>query len=188
LILGTDLGSNRIASIEDRLNISFSNVKYREIAAFVGLEPNRISNDIEIFGLHRSRIPTGLFKLIVEDIDLMLVQYGPPIEHQNEEVRSRFLSPVSANHFSDHRPPTNSKFYSEIFNRLIAVYGFAYRNLPESTIKGRITIKGRVEYYFQTMGSIPVFFIEIKFKIGSGKERLDAIAQVIAECGGQASS
>ena len=87
----------------------------------------------------------------------MMVQYGPPIEHQNEEARSRFLSPVSASHFSDHRPPANSNFYPEIFNRLIAVFGFAFRNLPESTIRGRIATKGRVEYYFQTMGSIPVF-------------------------------
>jgi hypothetical protein len=35
---------------------------------------------------------------------------------------------------------------------------------------------------------IAVHFIEIKLKIGSGKERLDAIAQVIAECDGQAYS
>jgi hypothetical protein len=145
-------------------------------------------NDIETFGLHRSRIPTGLFKSIVQDIDVMLVQYGPPVEHRTEEARSRFLSPVSASHFSDHRPPTNSNFYPEIFNRLIAVFGFAFRNLPEPIIKGRIATKGRVKYYFRTIGSIAVFFIEVKFKIGSGDERLNAIAQVIAECDGQAGS
>jgi hypothetical protein len=178
----------RIAFLEDRVNFSFSNVKYGQIAPLVGLEPSRIMNDIETFGLHRSRIPTKLFKLIVEDIDVMLVQYGPPIEHETEVARSRFLSPVSASHFSDHRPPTNLNFYPEIFNRLIAVFGFAFRNLPESAIKGRITTKGRVEHYFQTMGSIAVFFLEIKYRIGSGKERLDAIAQVIAECDGQAYS
>jgi len=52
--------------------------------------------DIATFELHRSRIPTTLFKSIVQDIDIMLVQYGPPIEHETEEARSRFLSPVSA--------------------------------------------------------------------------------------------
>jgi hypothetical protein len=113
----------------------------------------------------------------------MLLQYGPPVGHRTEEARSRFLSPVSAaSHFSDHRPPTNSNFYPEIFNRLIAVFGFAFRDLPESIIKGRITTKDRVEYYFRTMGSIAVFFVEMKLVIGSGDERLDAIAQVIAEC------
>jgi hypothetical protein len=45
-----------------------------------------------------------------------------------------------------------------------------------------------VEYYFEAIGSIAVLVIEMKLKIGSAKERLDAIAQVIAECDGQASS
>jgi hypothetical protein len=53
-------------------------------------------NNIKTFKLKRSRIPTALFKSIVRDIDIMLVQYGPPIEHETEEARSRFLSPVSA--------------------------------------------------------------------------------------------
>ena len=60
-------------------------------------------SDIETFGLHRPRIPTGLFKSIMQDIGVMLVQYGPPIEHEMEEATSRFLSPVSASHFSDHQ-------------------------------------------------------------------------------------
>ena len=143
-------------------------------------------NDVKTFHLHRSRIPTALFKSIIEDIDVMLVQYGPMIEHQTEEARSRFLSPVSASQFS--KLPTNSKIYPEIFNRLISVFGFAFRNLPESTIEGRIITKDRVEYHFKAIDSIAVLFIEMKLKIGSGKERLDAIAQVIAECDGQASS
>jgi hypothetical protein len=58
--------------------------------------------DIEFFDLYRSRIPTALFKSIVQDIDVMLVQYGPPINHETEEARSRFLSPVSTSHFFDH--------------------------------------------------------------------------------------
>ena len=60
----------------------------------------------------RPRIPTALFKA-------MLMQYGPPIEHQTEEVRSQL-------------------------NRLMAVFGFGF-NLPESTIEGHIITKGRVE-------------------------------------------
>jgi hypothetical protein len=145
-------------------------------------------NDIETFGLRRSRIPTGLFKSIVQDIDVMLAQYGPLVEHRTVEATSRLLSPVSTSHFSDHRPLANSNFYPEIFNRLIAVFGFAFRNLPEPIIGGRITTKGRVEYYFETIGSIVVLFIELKFNIGGGEERLNAIAQVIAECDGQACS
>ena len=77
------------------MNISFSNVRYEEIAPFIGLDPNFKLHDIEFFDLYRSRIPTALFKSIVQDIDVMLVQYGPPINHETEEARSRFLSPVS---------------------------------------------------------------------------------------------
>jgi hypothetical protein len=36
------------------------------------------------------------------------------------------------------------------------------------------------------IGSIPVVFIEMKLKTGCGNEYMDAIAQVIAECNGQA--
>jgi hypothetical protein len=57
--------------------------------------------DIESFSLHRSRIPTALFKHIVQDIDIMIAQYGLPVEHQTDEATLRFLSPVSASHFSE---------------------------------------------------------------------------------------
>lgn len=40
-----------------------------------------------------------------------------------------------------------------------------------------------MEYYFNSIGPITVLVIEVK--IGNSKERLDAIAQVIAECIGQ---
>jgi hypothetical protein len=64
------------------------------------------------------------------------------------------------------------------------MFGFAFTNLPESIFECRITTKDRVEYYFRAIGSIATLFIEIKPKTGSGQERLDAIAQVIAECNG----
>jgi len=86
------------------------------------------------------------------------VQYGPPAEHNNEEARSRFFSPV--------------------FNHLVKQFTFMLRNDPETIIKGRI------EYFFKAFGAIAVLCIEMKFKIGNDKERLDCIAQVIAECDG----
>ena len=56
-------------------------------------------------------------------------------------------------------------------------------------LEGRITTRGKIEYRFMAFGSIAAVFIEIKLKIGIGgaKQRLDAVAQVIAECDGQAS-
>jgi hypothetical protein len=132
------------------------------MAPFVGLDPNRKMKDIATFDLYRSRIPTSLFKSVVQDMDILLPQYGPPDEHETEEATSRFLAPI--------------------FNRLVAQFGFAFRNLPESILDGRVTTKGKIEYYFKAFGSIAALFIEVKLKIGSKKERLDAISQVIAEC------
>jgi hypothetical protein len=70
----------------------------------------------------------------------------------------------------------------------VAEFGFAFRNLPESIISGRISTKGRIEYYFRAFGSISILVVEVKLKVGSATERLDAIAQVIAECDGWFSS
>jgi len=101
----------------------------------LNLDPRcMISSLLALLFLH----PHGAF---VQDIDLMLVQYGPPIDHdETEEVTSRFLSPVSASHLSDHQQTQN--FYLEIFNCLIAGSGSAFRNLPEFVIEGCSTTKG----------------------------------------------
>jgi hypothetical protein len=68
-------------------------VTYGVIAPYVGLEPKGGCRDASTFAVDRARIPTPLFQKIVEDIQLMMKQYGPPIDHQNEKARSRFLAP-----------------------------------------------------------------------------------------------
>ena len=83
-----------MSSLDEGLSVSFSLVTYRDVAPFVGLDPFRRMRDIQTFELHRSRIPTTLFKSIVQDMDMMMIQYGPPDEHDHEEATSRFLSPV----------------------------------------------------------------------------------------------
>ena len=85
---------DHVYSLEDGSGFSFSNAQYQHIAPFVGLDPNRNMHDIATFDLHRSRIPTSLFKSIVQDMDVLLLQYGPPVEHTTEEATSRFLAPV----------------------------------------------------------------------------------------------
>jgi len=80
--------------LDQGLSVSFSHVVYSDIAPFVGLDHTRRMKDIETFELHRSRIPTALFKSIAQDMDMMMMQYGPPLEHEHEEATSRFLSPV----------------------------------------------------------------------------------------------
>jgi hypothetical protein len=67
---------------------------YDEVASHVGLEPLKRFKDAGTFEIHRSRIPTNLFKSIVQDMDIMLAQYGSPEEQMTKEARSRFFSPV----------------------------------------------------------------------------------------------
>ena len=83
---------------EQGLQVNFSNVRYRDIAPFIGLDHLKVFCDAETFELHRSHIPTQLLKCIVQDLDMMLTQYGPLDAHQTEQTRSRFLSPVSVTH------------------------------------------------------------------------------------------
>lgn len=44
-----------------------------------------------------------------------------------------------------------------------------------------MTMKGRVEYHFLVLGELAFLVIEVKLELGTGGERLNAIAQVIAE-------
>ena len=72
----------------------------------------------------------------------------------------------------------------QLFNRTIALFKLIINNTPESTIHGRMTTKGRIEYHFLMFGGISILVIEVKYILGVAEERLDAIAQVIAECDG----
>jgi hypothetical protein len=58
-------------------------------------------------------------------------------------------------------------------------------NTPESIIPGRMTTKGRIEYHFKVFGGLSIVFIEAKRQLGTATERLNAIAQVIAESDGK---
>lgn len=77
--------------VEKGLNVSFSKVKYRDIAPRVGLKFELAGKDMPTFDIHRARIPTSLFKDIIGDLQVIMKQYGEPARHKNEEARSRFL-------------------------------------------------------------------------------------------------
>ena len=75
-------------------------------------------------------------------------------------------------------------FDSQIFSHLVKQFGFMLRNQPETLITGPIGTRGRIEYFIKTFGATAILCIETKPSIGNERERLDAIAQVIAECDG----
>jgi len=136
-------------------------VKYQDIAPKVGLSPYREGLDIPTFPMFRARLPQPFFVKILEDLELSTFQYRPLAWHDTEEARSRFLSAY--------------------FNRTVGLFSGLIYNTPESLLEGRIASKGRMEYQFKAFGGITVLFVEVKLNIGSLSERLDCIAQVIAE-------
>ncbi|KAF8321431.1 uncharacterized protein EI90DRAFT_3001446 [Cantharellus anzutake] len=139
-------------------------VTYDEAAPRVGLQPWDKLDDIGTFEIHRCHIPTNLFKSIVMDMDVMLMQYGHPSTHRTEEARSRFFSPV--------------------LNHLVKQFTFILRNTPETILAGHIGTQGLIKHVFKTFGAVVVLFIEMKLLVGNDPKRLEAIAQVITECDG----
>ena len=65
------------------LDISFSRVKYNQIAPFVGLGPSLLLQGAPTFVMHCAHIPNALFRAIIEDIKIIMKQYGPP--HQSQK-------------------------------------------------------------------------------------------------------
>ncbi|KAF8341914.1 hypothetical protein F5887DRAFT_1062393 [Amanita rubescens] len=84
--------------------------------------------------LLRQILTGSVISSIVQDMDVLLPQYGPPDEHETEEATSRFLAPI--------------------FNHLVAQFDFAFRNLPELIFDGCVTTGDKIKYYFKAFGSI----------------------------------
>jgi hypothetical protein len=59
--------------VEKGLN-QFSTIKYCDIAPRVGLAPEAAGRDMKTFDIHRARIPTSMFKDIVQDLDIAMNQ------------------------------------------------------------------------------------------------------------------
>ena len=79
---------------ENDLNVSFSKLRYVDIAPSVGLDPYLDGTDIPTFEMFRARLTTNIFMKIVEDLQIYAWQYGGLLSHINEEARARYLSGV----------------------------------------------------------------------------------------------
>jgi hypothetical protein len=146
----------------NKLPTSSSNVKYKDIAPYVWLDPDVNGNDIKRLQTFRSRIPLGIFEKIFADVNKASLQYGRMVHHDNEEARSRFIA----------------SFFTEI----VCLFGNAVVNKPEAYLDAEFTKRGRIEHHFYALNSISIVFIEIKKTYTVGKAKLDTIAQVLAEC------
>ncbi|KAL4960359.1 uncharacterized protein BDV14DRAFT_182813 [Aspergillus stella-maris] len=145
-----------------KLEVSFSNITYKQVAPYVWLDPGAAGVDMLELEVFRSRIPNRLFQEILADLSLAEKQYGPMLTHDNEGARSRFLS--------------------FLFNRIVGLFGSAITNKPEGLLECKFSRRGRIEHHFVSVGSISIVFIEVKRELSTGKARLDVIGQVLAEC------
>jgi hypothetical protein len=148
-----------------RLPASLSNVKYKEVAPYVWLDPSAEGSDILPLKTFRSRIPANVFGDICRDVDAAMEQYGRLEDHDNEEARSRFIT--------------------SLFSQIVSLFGHAVTNNPEGLLESEFTKKGRIEHHFITVKSASIVFIEVKKTMFTGQGRqLDVIGQVLAECAG----
>ncbi|KIL55077.1 hypothetical protein M378DRAFT_18264 [Amanita muscaria Koide BX008] len=145
--------------VEKGLDVSFSNVKYRDIAPRVGLQFELAGRDMPTIDIRRARIPTSLFKDIIGDVQIIMNLYGEPACYRNEEARSWFLG--------------------ALFNRIVALFDSTVFNAAASVIPSVMTTRGQIRYRFSVFGGISLIVVEFH---GLANERLAAIAQVIAEC------
>jgi hypothetical protein len=140
-------------------DISFSRITYDRMAPryhFFNLREG--INTVPLFPVRRARLPSGVFFRILEDMTIILNQYGPPDTHTAEIARCAYIAPM--------------------FNRIIAHFQLRIENTPETLFEGRMTTKGRIEFHFRTIGALTMLFIEVKVKLGAPQERLKFIAQV----------
>jgi len=166
--------------------VSFSKVQYVDIAPRIGLEPEVYGNDIPTFEMFHARLPSAAFPIIIRDLQRYEAQYGPMSMHLNEEARSRYISAVgNPSNFRNLTVIGKSLLTSrQYFLETVSLFRGRLFNTPETILERRITTKGRIEYHYRTYGGITVVFIEVKSELGTSTERLNCIAQVIAECDG----
>jgi hypothetical protein len=68
----------------------------------------------------------------------------------------------------------------------VAQFGSFIQNTPGSLMDDRTTMNGKAVYHFKVFGIRAVVFVEAEIQMDDEEEHLNAIAQLIAECCGQA--
>ena len=163
LLAAYDIPLSTLSQISaKKLEVSFSNVTYKQIAPYVWLNPHAGGRDMLRLDVFRSRIPTAMFQDIVRDVEDAFTQYGPLDSHDNEETRSRFIS--------------------SLFTRIVCVFNSIIVNKPETLLDAEFTRKGRIGHHFVALDSVSIVFIEVKKSWTMGKQGLDIKGQVLAEC------
>lgn len=110
----------------------------------------------------------------------MVVLYGPP-PHQTEQAASMFFSSVRIISL----PAVPKAHHDEqVFDRLIQQFSGLFRNNLMVIARDEIDAQHCYKHSYTTFGSIVLLFMEMKLDANDNVERLEAMAQFIAEADG----
>ena len=63
----------------------------------------------------------------------------------------------------------------------MCLFGSKVTNKLEGLLDAEFIKRGRIEHHFYAMGTVSIVFIEVKKHYATGRQKLDVIAQVLAE-------
>ncbi|KAK6354288.1 hypothetical protein TWF730_008700 [Orbilia blumenaviensis] len=158
---GLDLDGVRAKALEKDLEHIATSLSYSMMAERVHLDPHAMVGDAPTFQVHRARIRSLDFRQIIQDFEILGNQYGPPADHLTEAGRSRYISAA--------------------FNHIVSWFRLMIYNRPENFIASDSPKKNGLRNYFKCFGGCTILVLDIRLNLGIGKDRLNYIAQLIAE-------
>ncbi|KAF3315328.1 hypothetical protein TWF173_003872 [Orbilia oligospora] len=158
---GLDLDGVRAKALERDLEHIATSLSYSMMAQRVHLDPHAMVGDAPTFQVHRARIRSQEFRQIIQDFEILGNQYGPPADHLTEAGRSRYISAA--------------------FNHIVSWFHLMIYNRPENFVESDSPKKNGLRNYFKCFGGCTILVLDIRLNLGIGKDRLNYIAQLIAE-------
>jgi len=132
--------------------------------------------------IYRSRIPSHIFKGIVDSWDMAITQYGP-LQGHGEVARPRVITTVI--YFLQRKTwgqlGANN---SQLFEKMGAVFKSAVISKPGGLLN-RSSIRPRFRKQYEILQELSnVVFLQVSRELASGSSALDVKAWLLAECSG----
>lgn len=84
-----------IIALENKLDVSFSNIKYQDIALIVGLEWGKNGHNMITFDIAHIQLPDEVFQKILLELKTFAFQYDSINIQKNKETRLIYFSVIS---------------------------------------------------------------------------------------------
>lgn len=175
-------GLNWLKIAVEQLDSLFTAVTYNQAARCFWLDPSRGGEDMRFLEIYRSRIPSHIFKGIVDSWDMAITQYGP-LQGHGEVARPRVITTVI--YFLQRKTwgqlGANN---SQLFEKMGAVFKSAVISKPGGLLN-RSSIRPRFRKQYEILQELSnVVFLQVSRELASGSSALDVKAWLLAECSG----